>query len=370
MEMAPVLIAQAPFLRRHSDQVAVSLPLAGALNYAEQCTGEFDMKCWQITSFITATAILGSPVIAQGPPDGSSAREKAIIKADPLFDPRPLVLRRIPKAIGRSTKLFNGRDLEGWDTWLGLPNAADTYAGAHGDPIGLNHDEHRVFSVVAEDGAPAILANGKVFGGLISKGDYRNYHLHVEFKWGGNTWIDHFPRNNGILYHSQGPYGAFFKSWMSAVEFEIVPHSVGMILTVGASRSPMSFQNVDWRVGARTTVGRDNNIPYPFRRFMPGGRLVPVTAPAFNVEAAVDAEKPIGEWNSLDLYVVGSRSVHVVNGRPVMVAQDLTITDRPGGAKRPLSHGRIQLQSEGAETYFRNVVIEPIARLPRVVPQR
>jgi hypothetical protein len=32
----------------------------------------------------------------------------------------------------------------------------------------------------------------------------------------------------------------------------------------------------------------------------------------------------------------------------------------------PLTHGRIQLQSEGAETFFRKIVLEPIARLPKI----
>ena len=33
----------------------------------------------------------------------------------------------------------------------------------------------------------------------------------------------------------------------------------------------------------------------------------------------------------------------------------------------PLTHGAIQLQSEGAETFFRDIVIEPITALPRIV---
>jgi hypothetical protein len=104
---------------------------------------------------------------------------------------------------------------------------------------------------------------------------------------------------------------------------------------------------------------------------MPGGRLTPVQVPAFNVEAASDAEKPLGEWNTLDLYAVGDESIHVVNGVPVMAAHHLRTTEGPGKPVKPLTEGRIQLQSEGAETYFRNISIEPIDHLPKIrVEQR
>src|SRR5579871_1630926 len=51
---------------------------------------------------------------------------------------------------------------------------------------------------------------------------------------------------------------------------------------------------------------------------------------------------------------------------PVMVGRDLSGLDHPGGRARPLTSGRIQLQSEGAETYLRNITIEPIDHLPTV----
>lgn len=37
------------------------------------------------------------------------------------------------------------------------------------------------------------------------------------------------------------------------------------------------------------------------------------------------------------------------------------------GAPRPLTGGLLQLESEGADIYFRNIMIEPIARLPKIV---
>jgi hypothetical protein len=313
-----------------------------------------------------AAALPGMSHAAGQIPDGSTPEQKALIAGDPPFHPSKLVLEDVPAGAAKPQVLFNGRNLDGWDSWLGYKDFRHTYAPSSDQPIGLNHDTTHVFSVVTEDGAPVLMASGKIWGGLITKQSYGNYHLHLQFKWGKNNWVPERPRNNGVLYHSHGQYGAFFGTWMQAIEFEIVPHSVGMLLAVGDSHGTHSFATVDWNVNAQVEVGQDKSIPYPYRRFMPGGKLVPVQVPAFNVEAASDAEKPFGQWNTLDLYVHGDESVHVVNGVPVMMAHHLSTTDGPGKPVKPLTEGRIQLQSEGAETYFRNITIEPIDHLPKI----
>jgi hypothetical protein len=308
----------------------------------------------------------GNASAQQGPPDGSTAEQRAIVADDPPFSAQQLKLVALPKGTHAPVPLFNGKDLTGWDTWLGYADPRDTYGQPVVQPIGLNHDTTGVFRAVVTDGRPAIMVSGKIWGGLITQRAYGNYHLHLQFKWGEHAWTP-MPRNNGVLYHSHGEYGAFFGTWMSALEFEIVPSMVGMLLAVGDSKGTHSFTTVDWRVGANVAVGRDPAIPYPYRRFMPGGKLSPIQMPAFNVDAASNAEKPLGEWNTLDIYAVGDRSVHVVNGVPVLAASGFTTTDATG-RKHPLTRGRIQLQSEGAETYFRDITITPITRLPRIVP--
>ena len=75
-----------------------------------------------------------------------------------------------------------------------------------------------------------------------------------------------------------------------------------------------------------------------------------------------DYEKPVGEWNQLDLYAVGERALHVVNGKVAVLLTGLrqTVDHR----EIPLTKGRIELQSESAEIFFRNVWLEPIDSLP------
>ncbi|MBB6254344.1 3-keto-disaccharide hydrolase [Nitrospirillum iridis] len=307
-------------------------------------------------ALVLAMGVAGMPARAAETVKVNPALE-AVLAGDPPFRAQALRLADLPVAAGPAVSLFNGRDLADWDAWLGYPDPARTYRAQPGQaPIGADAASiSRVFQVVMEEGEPAIFITGRTWGGIVHRGDHANYHLRLEYKWGETKYPPRLdmPRNNGLLYHSHGAPGAVYGTWMAATEFEIMEGSVGMVVPVG----PL--------VTAVTEVGRDRALIDPQRRYMPAGRAVTVRPPAWNVEAASDAEKPAGAWNVLDLYVLGDRAVHVVNGVPVMAVRDLRM--REGGAWVPLAHGRIQLQSEGAETYFRRITLEPITRLPRVV---
>jgi hypothetical protein len=68
------------------------------------------------------------------------------------------------------------------------------------------------------------------------------------------------------------------------------------------------------------------------------------------------------EWNIVELYAVGQTSVHVINGQPNLVLTGLR--HRVEGQEVPLTKGKLQLQSEAAEVYYRNIEIRPIDRIP------
>ena len=91
--------------------------------------------------------------------------------------------------LGKAVKLFNCRDLSGFDTFL--------------RDKGLNSDPERVFQVRDR----MIVVSGVEYGYLITKAEYGNYYLRAEFKWGVPT---HAPRegkarDSGILFHTVGP---------------------------------------------------------------------------------------------------------------------------------------------------------------------
>ncbi len=75
-----------------------------------------------------------------------------------------------------------------------------------------------------------------------------------------------------------------------------------------------------------------------------------------------DAENLVGEWNTLDLYTFGGSSIHMVNGKIVMRLHHSRQLSEAG--LTALVKGRIQLQSEGAEIFFRGIEIQSITQLP------
>ena len=300
-------------------------------------------------SAFIALAFLAAPALAQNEAD-------RVLAGDPAFVPQRLHLVDIPIPTGPAMSLFNGRDLEGWTTWLGYKDPSLTYREKPAEPIGAGKGIGTIFKVVEEDGAPALYVSGETWGSIVNERVLENYHLRLEYKWSGKRFAPRLnePENNGLLYHSDGAPGGVFGTWMPAVEFEIMKGSTGMVVPVGS------------HIKVRTQVARDPAIIFPHRRFMAGGREIVVEQPAWNVENGRDAEHPIGVWNTLDLYVLGDRAIHVVNGVPVMEVHGLTTTDAAGRTTQ-LTRGRIQFQSEGAETFFRNITVEPITSMPRIV---
>ncbi|MFD1033112.1 DUF1080 domain-containing protein [Sphingomonas hankookensis] len=302
-------------------------------------------------------AMLAAPAWAQ-----ESKEQARAIAGEPAAAPQRLKLTDVPVATGKATALFDGRSLTGWTPWLGYADPAITYRAKPTDkPIGTSRDTRGDFAVRMVDGAPALWVKGETWGSLVHRADLSNYHLRLQFKWGDRTWAprETQPRNNGLLYHTHGTPGEVFGTWQPSAEFEIMTGSTGMIVAVGP------------KLRGHTTVAFDPTLIAPHLRYRIGGKQVDIVngTPTWNVEAGRDAERPVGQWNTLDLYVVGDRAVHVVNGVPVAEVRDLA-TIGPDGTRRPLTHGRIQLQSEGAETWFRGIIVEPIATLPKVVVVR
>jgi hypothetical protein len=105
---------------------------------------------------VAVMVIWGDSMVVAAVPDGPTPVQLAAIAADPPFKGATLALHALPEAERDSRQLFNGRDLEGWDSWLGYKDPRQTYTGAAEPPIGLNHDTAGVFTVVSEDGRPAI----------------------------------------------------------------------------------------------------------------------------------------------------------------------------------------------------------------------
>ncbi|GAB4015992.1 3-keto-disaccharide hydrolase [Spirosoma koreense] len=242
--------------------------------------------------------------------------------------------------------LFNGKNLAGWETYLDRPNQADKQEA----PIGLNKDPKHVFSVVTEDGKPALRISGETFGGINTLADFENYQLRLEFKWGKQKWppkLDQ-PRDSGLLYHSVGAHGTSML-WMESFEYQIQEGDTGDYWGV---------MNVLADIPARQNekgkyVYQADSQLLTFQDKTPVGR---------SCLKSLDNELPSGQWNTLDLYCFGDTCLHVLNGKVNMM---LTHTRHlVNGQAEPLTRGKIQIQSEGAEVFYRNIQVRKISQLP------
>ena len=227
-------------------------------------------------------------------------------------------------------KLFNGKDLKGWYTFL--------------KGRGKNNDPLNVFTV--KDGMLHI--SGEEWGCITTKKEFENYKLTVEYKWAGPT---HAPRADnardcGILIHSKGEDGGYDATWMNSIECQIIEGGTGDFIVVG-NRTP------EFSITA-TAADEKQGSSYLFKpdgkpATIQGGRINwygrdPGWKDVKGFRGAQDVEKPVGEWNTMECIAKGDEIMIYLNG--VLVNHATNVHPRKG---------KIQIQSEAAEIIFRKV---------------
>ena len=246
--------------------------------------------------------------------------------------------------------LFNGKDLHGWDTWIGPP-LDDAGKKLSETPVGLNNDPNHVFTIVKDQGENVIRVSGENWGGISTKKEYQDFHLQLLFKWGSLTWGQkkNKKRDSGLLYFAVGPHGADYGAWMRSQEFQIQEGDCGDYWGVaGAIEDVPAIKKSD--------------SEYVYN---PAGQIYNFSATSKTGRHCIkrgDAEKPSGEWNVLDLYCHGDTSVHVINGKVMMVLYHSQQSDN--GKMSPLNRGKLQIQSEGAEVFYKLIRIRSLNAIP------
>lgn len=261
------------------------------------------------------------------------------------------------------TSLWDGRSLDGWTTWMQRPDPSSTVpglardaTGKYTEPVGSGRDPLGVFAVAPDvDGRPAIRISGEVFGELRTTRSFSDYHLTLQFKWGEKKWPPRdgatTPRDSGLLYHVHAAPGAEGRTWARSVELQIQEHDVGDLYAIGST------------VAVRARGRRDGQtLNYTYD---PAGEWTYFSqsqgAPGRCIKQP-DQERPTGDWNTVELVCLGPESIHIVNGRVVMRLYGPQRIDTP--LPEPVTSGPIILQSEGAEVFYRDVVIRPIRSVP------
>jgi hypothetical protein len=250
----------------------------------------------------------------------------------------------------KQVALFNGKDLNGWNTYIGPP-LDDAGKKLSDIPVGLNNDPKHVFTIVQQDGEKVIRISGENWGCIYTLKEYADFHLQLQFKWGKLTWGQKKGKkmDSGVLYFSVGDNGADYGAWMRSQEFQVEQGNCGDYWGVAGGMEDIP-------------VIKKSDSEYVYSA---SGEMK-----TFSAKSAVgrhcikegDAENATGEWNTLDLFCHGDTSVQMINGKVMMVLYNSRQFEN--GQAIPLVKGKLQLQSEGAEIFYRHITIEPVEEIP------
>lgn len=220
-------------------------------------------------------------------------------------------------------------------------------------PIGYNKNIKNVFSVIEENGEPVLRVSGEIYGCVFTKEEFENYHLKLKVIWGEKKWEPRLDKlkDSGILYHSIGESGVdYWRSWMLSQEFQIMEGHMG-------DYWPQANSAIDIR--AFISEGVMNSVASERTEFLEFG--AGTGRDGFCMRSA-DYESPAGEWSTLELVCFEGKSLHIVNGKVVMILQNSRYVK--DGKSYPLTKGKIQLQSEAAEVFYKDIQIKKLNAMP------
>lgn len=217
-------------------------------------------------------------------------------------------------------------------------------------PVGYNLNVENEFSVVELNGEQVLKIGGPIYGCLFTKQEYGNYDLKLKVKWGDKKWEPRLDevKDSGVLYHSQGECGVeYWRTWMLSQEFQVTEAGMGDYWSQASSRSDIRAK-------------KEGNNYY----FDKNGTLTAFGSGTGNggfCHAGSDAEIKNG-WNELELITYGDKSLRIVNGKVIMALINSRYVS--GGEEKPLIKGKIQLQCESAEVYYKDILIKPLSGIP------
>jgi len=252
------------------------------------------------------------------------------------------------------------KNLSKWDTYQSFRFNNDYRGEVPADekglamePYGYNQNVNNVFSVIDSGGTLILRISGEIYGCVFTKQEFENYHLKMKVKWGTKKWEPrlHKFKDSGILYNSQGECGLdYWRSWMLGQEFQVMEGHMGDYWSISTS-------GIDIR--AFKPEGNMNALASERQPFLPFGKGTDISNYCLR---SADYESPVDEWTELDLICFDDKSLHIVNGNVVMILKNSHYMKE--GQSVPLIKGKIQIQSEAAEVFYKDIMIRNITALP------
>jgi len=242
-------------------------------------------------------------------------------------------------------QLFNGKNLEGCYVWM-----RDT---AYEDP-------RKIFTVNKKG---YLHISGDGYGALITKENYRDYHMVIEFKWGKRTWQGRKDRarDSGVLFHGHGPDGGYGNTWQASIEAQIIEGGIGDFLVL-TGKDPKTGEPIPTSLTAEITKDRDGEKVWKKggeKITLSAGRINwwgrdPDWADKINFRGKQDVESEFGKWTRMDVICKGDQVTIKVNG---------VVVNQASGAKP--SQGKLLVQTELAEMFVRKWELWPLGKAPK-----
>jgi hypothetical protein len=226
---------------------------------------------------------------------------------------------------GQEQALFNSKNLEGW------------YQIVDGRGVDKNlfKNEGGVIHAYSDQADNSIQS----FGALITDKEYENYVLSLEYKWGDKKFKprENSVRDAGVLFHMYGESVI----WPAGIECQIQEGDTGDLWIIKSRASTKVDPNIraygkDGLVSTLGFKGMDyNRFPRSYCWEKPG-------------------------WNKVVLIVKGDHAQFFINDKLVNEAIEMKKWDEEQNKWIPLIKGKILLQAEGSEIFYRNVTLKPI----------
>lgn len=192
-------------------------------------------------------------------------------------------------------------------------------------------------------------------GYVATRQSYRDYHLSVEYRWGRRNPTDKYVRNSGVLLHGIGPDGSQNGVWMTSIECQLAQGCEGdLILIPGKTAEGIPFPAT---ITSNTIVAADGKTRwqqdgaktvYAGKQFW-WSRHQPFFQELIDTRGENDVASALGEWTRVDAICHGAKITIKVNGTTVNECYDAN----------PAA-GKILLQAEGHEVFFRKLEIRPL----------
>jgi hypothetical protein len=208
---------------------------------------------------------------------------------------------------GPAVSLLNGKDLAGWHT--DVPEA--------------DKNKDIAPSFVIRDGN--LVSLGKPRGHLITDKKYADFKLVTEYRFTGK------PGNCGILVHASTP----------RVLYEMFPASIEVQMNSGHAGD-------FWCIHQNIEVP-DMEKRRPRREGQKWGGKMGDSRRILNLTDG--SEKPLGEWNTMEIVCRGKEVIVHMNGVLVNHGTNCTV-----------SSGQIAVQAEGAEVEFRKLELSELKK--------